>query len=244
MTTLQQSFGDAVAYRRRRRGGPDGDNPFGQLRSTVPIARAYGFSRGKPVDRFFIERYLESKSSLIRGRVLEIGDNEYTLRYGAERVTQSDILHFDARNPQATIVGDLSACDHIPDALFDSIVLTQTLHLIYDIRAALKNVHRLLKPKGALIATFPGISQISDEDWGPTWCWGWSPEQARSLLQAAFSGGAVEVDALGNRFAAAAFLHGLVTEELDEERLLASEGACAFLIGATARRAGDNTTRL
>lgn len=241
MNTLEQAFTDFLAYRRRRPAGPAGDNPLGQLRATVPIARAYGFSRGKPVDRFFIERYLARKASLIAGRVLEIGDNEYTLDHGGERVTQSDILHFDASNPKATFVGDLSASEHIPDGLFDCMILTQTLHLIYDIRGALKHAHRLLKPGGALVATFPGISQISDVDWGPTWCWGWSVGQAESLLEETFPGGRIEVTPLGNRFAGVAFLHGLVTEEVDEAQLLSPDGACAFLIGAVAvRRAAES----
>jgi len=239
MNTLQQSFADFLAYRRRRQAGPTGDDAMGQLRATVPIARAYGFDRGKPVDRFFIERYLQSQAPVIQGRVLEIGDNEYTLLYGGDRVGQSDILHFDAKNPKATFIGDLSCCEHIPDGLFDCLILTQTLHLIYDIRAALGHVHRLLKPGGALIATFPGMSQISDEDWGPTWCWGWSPGQTESLLGQAFPGGEITVETLGNRFAGVAFLHGLVTEELDQARLLDTDGACNFLVGAVARRAAS-----
>jgi SAM-dependent methyltransferase len=185
----------------------------------------------------FIERYLAAQSAYIHGRVLEIGDNEYTLAYGGDRVQQSDILHFDEKNPQATFIGDLSSCDHIPDALFDCMILTQTLHLIYDIRAALNNAHRLLKPGGSLVATFPGISQISDPEWGPTWCWGWSSGQAASLLETAFPGGDVKVEALGNRFAAIAMLHGLVAEEVPQEQLLSPDGSCAFLIGAVAVRA-------
>ena len=235
--TLKRVFADYLAYRRRRTTGPDGADPFAQLRATVPITRAFGYDRGTPVDRFFVERYLAANSDLIRGRVLEIGDNEYTLTYGGTKVTQSDILHVDENNPKATFIGDLSACEHIPDALFDCIILTQTLQMIYDTRAALVNLHRLLVPGGSLIATFPGLSQISDDDWGPSWHWGWSPGQAESLLRAAFPAGGIEVEALGNRYAAVAFLYGLVVEELEEDRLLAGDGACAFLLGATARRA-------
>ena len=237
--TLARVFADHLAYRRRRKVGPDGDGSLGDLRATVPITRAFGFDRGKPVDRVYVEQFMLTRENAVRGRVLEIGDNEYTLTYGGARVTRSDILHFDAKNPKATFIGDLSACDHIPDALFDCIILTQTLHLIFDIRAALANVHRLLVPGGALIATFPGISQISDEDWGPSWCWGWSAGQTLSLLEATFPGGTIEVTALGNRFAAVAFLFGLVAEELDPALLAADPGSCDFLIGAVAQRGPD-----
>lgn len=239
MNTLLPAFTDYLRYRSRRRSGPDGKNPLGSLRATVPIARAYGFDRGKPVDRFFIEHYLSANAHRIRGRVLEIGDNAYTMAYGGERVESSEILHFDAANPKATWVGDLSRADHIPDAAFDCMIITQTLHLIYDIRAALGHVHRLLRPGGALLATFPGISQISDEDWGPTWCWGWSRGQATELLVAAFPGGHVTVEQLGNRFAAVAFLQGLVVDELPAECLAAPDGEIAFLLGAVAVRAVD-----
>jgi SAM-dependent methyltransferase len=202
----------------------------------VPVARAFGDERGTPVDRPLIEQFLSAHASHIRGRVLEIGDNAYTLALGQDRVRQSDILHYREGNPKATLVGDLSRCDHIPDALFDCIILTQTLQFIPDIRAALANVHRLLKPGGALLATFPGISQV-DVDWASSWCWAWSPGQAQSLLTAAFPAGEVMVETLGNRFAAVAMLQGLVAEEVPMARLLAPEGACAFLLGAVAIRA-------
>ncbi|MEZ5864918.1 MAG: methyltransferase domain-containing protein [Geminicoccaceae bacterium] len=236
MSTLHQLLADFIAFRRRRRVGPDGDKSLGDLRSPVPVARAYGWGRGKAIDRVFVERFLAARAEVIRGRVLEIGDNAYTLAYGGAKVRQSDVLHVDGSNPKATFVGDLGRCDHIPSALFDCIVLTQTLQFIADVPAALAHVHRLLKPGGALVATFPGLSQISDPQWGPSWCWGWSPGQATSLLERAFPGGRVEVEALGNRFAAVAFLYGLVAEEVDTAQLLAPQGACAFLIGVVATR--------
>src|SRR3990170_7811785 len=48
---------------------------FGDLRGVEPISREFGFDRGLPVDRHYIERFLSAHSSDIRGRVLEIGDN-------------------------------------------------------------------------------------------------------------------------------------------------------------------------
>ena len=240
MNTLVQAFSDLLRYRMRHRTGPRGRNPMGALRATVPIARAYGFDRGTPVDRFFIQRYLAAHAHHIQGRVLEIGDNTYTMAYGGERVQRSDVLHVDSTNPAATLIGDLSRAEHIPDAIFDCMILTQTLHLIYDIRAALGHAHRILRPGGALLATFPGISQISDENWGSTWCWGWSCGQAQELLESAFPGGRVAVEQLGNRLAAVAFLQGLVADELPAERLTARDDEIAFLLGAEAVRAvGD-----
>ena len=85
--------------------------------------------------------------------MLEIGDNSYTLRFGGAEVTRSDVLHVDDSNPHATIVGDLADGGALPEAAFDCIVLTQTLHLLFDLRGAVAHLHRMLAPGGALLAT-------------------------------------------------------------------------------------------
>lgn len=62
-------------------------------------------SRGQPVDRHYIERFLSAHASDVRGAVLEVGDNEYTRRFGGERVTTSDVLHVETGHPGATMAG-------------------------------------------------------------------------------------------------------------------------------------------
>ena len=49
-----------------------------------------------------------SKCGDIQGRVLEAGNNRYTLRFGGARVERSDILSVETSNPRATIVGDIA----------------------------------------------------------------------------------------------------------------------------------------
>ena len=49
-------------------------------------------------------------------------------------------------NPQATIVGDLTDAPHIPSDAFDCAIVTQTLQFVYDVRAALATLHRVLRP--------------------------------------------------------------------------------------------------
>jgi len=88
--------------------------------------------------------------------VLEIGEVTYTRRFGGDRVTKSDVLHVVEGNPEATIVGDLTNADNIPSEAFDCVILTQTLHLLYDVKTALANLYRILKPGGILLVTVPG----------------------------------------------------------------------------------------
>src|SRR4028118_2380642 len=63
---------------------------FGDLHRKMPFSYEFGYDRGGPVDRYYIENFLSKHASSIKGRVLEIGDNEYTMRFGKERVERSD----------------------------------------------------------------------------------------------------------------------------------------------------------
>jgi SAM-dependent methyltransferase len=205
---------------RLRRRPPAGWVRFGSLRRLTPISPVFGFDRGPCIDRYYIENFLAASAADIQGRVLEVGDDAYTKRFGLDRVTQSDVLHAQAGNPEATIVADLTHADHIPSDSFDCIIFTQTLHFIYDMRAAINTLHRILKPGGTLLATFPGISQISRYDmdrWGD--CWRLTTLSARRLFEEAFPAADVHVQSHGNVLTAIAFLHGLATQDLRREEL-------------------------
>jgi len=206
--------------RNARRSAPAlGKVNFGDLRRLSPISRVFGFDRGTPIDRYYIEKFLAANAQDICGRVLEVGDNEYTRRFGGERVLNSDVLHVNPDAKQATIIADLTSADHIPSECFDCIILTQTLHLIYDVRAALATVRRILKPGGVLLATFPGISQIDHYDWGSSWYWSFTSLSAQRMFGEAFPGDLVTVGKYGNVLAATAFLQGLAAQELNNEEL-------------------------
>jgi len=161
-----------------------------------------------------------------------VGDDAYTRRFGDGQVTTRDVLHVTPGNPQATIVADLADAAHIPSDTFDCVILTQTLHLVYDVRAALATLARILRPGGTLLATFPGLSQLSCDTWRDTWYWGFTSLAARRLFAEAFPGADVAVEAYGNVLATSAFLHGLATHELTREELDHRDPSYEMLITA------------
>ena len=191
---------------------------FGSLRRLRPISPVFGLDRGQSIDRYYIEAFLARHSTDIRGRVLEVANNSYTTRFGGENVTRSDVLHVQ-ENPRATIVANLES-DDMPAGIFDCIILTQTLPFIYDTRAAVRNLHRMLKPRAVLLATFPGISQISRFDmqrWGDYWRF--TSLSARRLFEENFPAADVTIETHGNVLAACSFLQGITAEELRKEEL-------------------------
>jgi SAM-dependent methyltransferase len=215
-----------------------GSVEFGELRRVTPISRNWGFDRGRPVDRYYIESFLARHADDIRGQVLEIGDNSYTREFGRNRVAKSDVLHVTEGNPQATIVADLTGAPQIPSGSFDCVILTQTLQLIYDVQAAIQTLYRILRPRGVLLATFPGISHTGDRDWGNDWCWNFTTASARRLFEEAFPATGVKVEAFGNVLAATSFLYGLAEEELTREELDYHEPGYAVTIAVKASKPG------
>jgi SAM-dependent methyltransferase len=198
---------------------PVGRVNFGGLRRVTPISRHFGYDRGLPVDRYYIENFLKAHSSDICGRVLEIGDDSYTRQFGGDLVTTRDVLHVKEGNPIATFVGDLTHAEQLPSDAFDCFILTQTLHLVYDFRQALQTIYRVLKPGGVLLATVPGISHISVDEWADYWCWSFTTLSARRLFEEFFPTENLQIEARGNVLAAIAFLEGLSYDELTREEL-------------------------
>jgi SAM-dependent methyltransferase len=180
-----------------------------------------GFGQGgQCIDRYYIETFLNRYAADIRGNVLEVGDNAYTLRFGGQRVVRSDVLHVTPDSPGATITADLTQANHIPSESFDCIILTQTLQFIYDVGSALRTLHRVLRPGGVLLVTCHGISPIARYDmdrWGEYWRF--TTLSARTLFSEVFPAEHVTVQAYGNVFSALGLLHGLLTEEFRREEL-------------------------
>lgn len=212
---------------------------FGHLRRLKPISSDYGNSRGLEIDRYYIEKFLAEHTSDIRGHVLEIKHSVYTRRYGQDRVTRSDVLHPVEGNPDATIVADLTKADHLPSNVYDAIIFTQTLQVIYDIRTVIATLHRILKPGGVLLATASGMAQLSLEDfdkWGEYWRF--TSLSARLLFEEVFQPGNVTVQPYGNVLAAISFLEGLACEDLKRSELDARDRSYEVLIAVRAVKPG------
>ncbi len=209
-----------------------------------PVSRVFGFDRGQCIDRHYIERFLGANQTCIRGHVLEVAEDTYTRRFGGTAVTRCDVLHAEPGNRRATIVADLTRAEDVPSDTFDCIILTQTLQHIYDVRAAVRTLYRVAKPSGVVLATVPGISQISRYDmerWGDFWRF--TALSVRRLFEEAFPAGAVRVDAHGNVGVAVAFLHGLAVHELEAETLDRDDPDYQVLITVRADKPGGPDVR-
>jgi SAM-dependent methyltransferase len=129
------------------------------------------------------------------------------------------------------------AADGIPSAAFDCLIVTQTLQFVFDVRAAVATLRRILKPGGVLLASVPATSQAWRYDmdrWGDFWRF--TDAAVRRLLAGAFGADAVTVQAHGNVLATLGFLHGLAAVELDAAELDSADPDYQLLVRARARK--------
>ena len=195
------------------------------LNRVTPLGTCFGFDRGWPVDRYYIEKFLYQNRQYFRGRILEIAEDLYATRYARLNETASDepiveTLHFDGTEDAVTIIGDLTKPETLPENRYDCFICTQTYHVIYDVPKALEASYQLLKEGGVLLATVAGISQICREDmnrWGDYWRF---TNKSVELLFKETKFSQVEIVPMGNVMAACAFLQGIAQEELPNKELL------------------------
>ncbi len=197
---------------------PVGKINWGSFKRIKPFSDDFGYDRGGPVDRYYIESFLQKHAADIKGNVLEIGDNSYTMEFGKNNIIKSDVLHIYPDNPAATIIGDLSKANEIPiaDNSFDCIVLTQTLHLIYDFHSAIRHCYRILKPGGVLLMTVPGISHIDSGGWSKNWLWSFNTHSMEKIMQDDFSPAETTIKSYGNVMVATAFIWGVGLPEIEQ----------------------------
>ena len=208
---------------------------WGDWRRPDPISRDWGYDRGQPIDRHYIEAFLAAHSSDVRGSLLEVQEDDLTSRFGGPRVERRAVLDIDEGNPRATVVTDLRAAD-LPDCSFDCIILTQTLHVIDDMTSALSECERLLRPGGVLLATLPCASRVCLEYGMEGDLWRVTADGARALVEPVFGAAHIECTTYGSVLTNVAFLHGLARGELTAAEFSATDPYHPVLVGVRARK--------
>jgi SAM-dependent methyltransferase len=214
---------------------------LGTLRRTTPLSNYWGYDRGTPIDRYYIENFLDECRSDIHGCVLEVKNSDYTQHFGTN-VERSDVVDIDPVNPRATIVADLAAADCIPADTFACVILTQTLQYIYHPQAAIAQIYRILRPGGVLLMTVPGIIKM-DPNFVGTDYWRFTVDSCTALVSEAFGAEAITVRTYGNVLSAIAFLTGLAHEELSQHELDSLDPAYQVVIAVRAVKSGEEAAR-
>jgi peptidoglycan/xylan/chitin deacetylase (PgdA/CDA1 family)/SAM-dependent methyltransferase len=217
---------------------------WGDLRRLLPVSPDWGYERGVPIDRYYIERFLEAHAGDVQGVVLEVQESDYTRRFGGDRVRRSDVIDIDPLNSRATLVGDLRRLEGVPSATYDCFILTQTIHVIENMHAVLREAERILKPGGVLLVTLPCASRVCLEYGRDGDFWRVTEAGARQLFSEVFPSTHLHIESFGNVLTNVAFLEGLACHEISAEEFEVHDPFHTLLVGVRAVKPGGTAVEL
>ena len=194
-----------------------------------PLSSKFGFDRGNPIDRHWIESFLRENQNAIRGRVLEITDAKYTKKYGGPKVTQSDVLDINLKNKVANIHGDLRSLSKVKPNTYDCIILTHVLGLIDNVHAAASEIYRILKPGGTLLFTSSCLGPVLNEKV----FWRFTPHSVNFVFKK-FKRRSIHT--YGNVLAGQAFWVGMAQEDLTFSQLSYSDPRFPVIVAMRATK--------
>lgn len=198
---------------------------------TKPVSRVFGSEMGQAVDRYYIEKFLESNAVYIKGTVLEVANNQYTRKYGGNKVDKSIISH--VKGWGNTIICNFETGEGVVEESVDCVICTQTLQYIFDVPSAIKNIYKMLRKDGVALITVPGIKPLclyDSNNWGESWSF--TSNSMEKLCSIVCKPDSYEVKQYGNVKAATAYLYGVCIEEIDKADLEYQDMQYPFLICA------------
>lgn len=192
---------------------PSGGLDFGSFKRRAPFCSDYGYSRGTPIDRYYLERFIAEIRDEVVGDTLEIGGRRqnqklYGFNHPASYLTMDVIPHQDVE-----VVADVHNADAFPAGSFDTVVFLNVLEHCENPSLAVANVHRWLRDGGRVFCMVPNAQRVHgapNDFWRPL-------PAAIDLLFSAFPQRRMFV--YGNALSAVASLMGVAAEELSAEDL-------------------------
>jgi SAM-dependent methyltransferase len=198
---------------------------WGNLRRVKPLSETYGFDRGTPIDRYYVDKFLSARAALICGRILEIQTTDHARRYG----TAATVMHTLDINAEfhPTYLCDLAAADIVPSGSYDCFLLPNTLCFLRDLEIALRQARRIVRPGGVILATVPTFVPLTPDaaDY-----WHASADGWRVITDRVWPECDTRVESHGNCLAAAAAMYGVAVEELTAAELDATDPRYPVLV--------------
>ena len=201
-----------------------------------PVSCRFGIGRGKAVDRYYIEKFLEENQTAIKNTVMEIADDTYIKMFGGEKVDEKIILHVKGWGRNA-IKGNFETGEGLSENMVDCLICTQTLQYIYDLKSAVENIYKIVKPGGCVLLTVPGIKSLctyDDENWGEKWSF--TEKSVKQLFEPVFGEKNCDIKTYGNVKVATAYLYGICCEDMDEKDFEYNDKQVPFIITGVMRK--------
>lgn len=198
-------------------------NRFINPHNKIPLTRNFGFYRGTPIDRYFINKwiydFLDEIDSGNKLKGIEIGGFDY-LKYNSKKYLANELV------PKRELKKSKdSLCINLNEPInkdfklkekYDFVICTQVLHVLENDINGLRIIYKLLKKGGLIIGSTAGtINPISIYDYKRWGCYrGYSDQGLKSILEK--TGFECQIETFGNFALAYEILNGAVVEDIDQ----------------------------
>lgn len=153
---------------------------WGDLRRKFPLCNLFGFTRGVPIDRYYLEKFISEIRLEVVGTVLEVGGVLVNRElYQFSNATEYLTLDVEAR-PGISKVGDIHNPATIEFESLDTVVIFNVLEHCYDPWLAVKNIYSWLKVGGKCFCMVPNSQKIHDI---PADYWRILPDGMKQIFQ-------------------------------------------------------------
>jgi SAM-dependent methyltransferase len=190
--------------------GP-GSIDFGDLKRRWPFSHRFGFDRGAPVDRYYLQQFVAAIGPKVRGRCLEIGGtlvNRGVYKLEVDEFRTLDLPHSGVADD---LMGDAADPDVFAADSWDSILAFHVLEHCPDPFAVVHNIHRWLTPGGHAFIVVPCAQRMHNF---PGDYWRFMPDGLRVLFKEFAE---AHVSAYGNPLTVVSSFLGLSHTELPPE---------------------------
>jgi SAM-dependent methyltransferase len=192
---------------------PCGAVDWGSLRRLHPICKRFGFSRGTPIDRYYLDKFVAQIRNRVVGATVEIGG----ARQNRELYRLTNVSEYTAIDAEAhdyvDVVGDAHDSSLLAPDSADSILAFNVLEHCADPWLVARNMHRWLRTGGCAFCMVPNAQRVHNfprDYWRPL------PDGVNWLFR---DFGSRELSQYGNPTSVIASQLGIAAEELTQAEL-------------------------
>ncbi|WP_341529138.1 methyltransferase domain-containing protein [Nostoc sp. UHCC 0302] len=186
---------------------------WGDLKRQFPLCHKFGFTRGTPIDRYYLDQFVNEIRHQVVGSVLEIGGTLLNKEiYQFFHATEYQTLDVVSR-PGVTLVGDIhNSTIIIPESL-DTILLFNVLEHCHNPWVVVQNIYNWLRVGGKCFCMVPSAQRLHN---APKDYWRPLPDGMKELFQD-FSEHNLHI--YGNPLTVLASFMGVAVQELSTQDL-------------------------
>jgi SAM-dependent methyltransferase len=186
---------------------------WGDLKRNIPLCNLFGFTRGTPIDRYYLSQFISEIRADVIGNVLEVGGVIANREmYGFDNANEYHSLDIVAR-PGVTLVGDIHSPELLEPETLDSVVIFNVLEHCHNPWIVVQNIYNALKLGGHCFCMVPSAQRLHNmpgDYWRPL------PDGMKQLFKEFRE---QKLFVYGNPQTVIASFMGISTEELSSKEL-------------------------